>query len=173
MIKSIVARFPVIGAGLAITSFVGTSLLVNNAVHAVTSKECHQQFTAAKKAGTVKEKTFREFKAANCKDERSVKDEMHQQDAKKSDTSQNNTSSKSPAKQDATASSIAAGDAVFPNAVDSKYSNEKEGTARMHTCLDQYKANKADNKNGNLKWIQKGGGYYSDCMKHFKSGSAQ
>jgi len=35
----------------------------------------------------------------------------------------------------------------------------------MQTCLDQYNANKADNGNGNLKWIEKGGGYYSQCNK--------
>jgi hypothetical protein len=36
------------------------------------------------------------------------------------------------------------------------------------TCLDQYNANKATNANGGLKWIQKGGGYYSECNKQLK-----
>src|ERR1700758_990950 len=57
----------------------------------------------------------------------------------------------------------AAGAAVFPSAVSSKYSNESAGKARMHTCLDQYNANKAGNGNAGLHWIQKGGGYYSQC----------
>ena len=35
-------------------------------------------------------------------------------------------------------------------------------------CLDQYKANKATNANGGLKWIEKGGGYYSECNKQLK-----
>jgi hypothetical protein len=39
----------------------------------------------------------------------------------------------------------------------------------MHTCLDQYKANKATNSNGGMKWIQKGGGYYSKCNAALKS----
>ncbi len=38
----------------------------------------------------------------------------------------------------------------------------------MHTCLDQYKENKANNGNGGMKWIQKGGGYYSECNKRLK-----
>jgi hypothetical protein len=38
----------------------------------------------------------------------------------------------------------------------------------MHTCLDQYNANKANNANGGLNWIQKGGGYYSECNKRLK-----
>jgi hypothetical protein len=36
----------------------------------------------------------------------------------------------------------------------------------MDTCLDQYRANKAGN--GNLKWIQKGRGYYSQCNSKLK-----
>ena len=60
------------------------------------------------------------------------------------------------------------GNAVFPSAVSSKYSSEKPGKARMDTCLDQYKVNKANNANGGMKWIQKGGGYYSECNKRLK-----
>ena len=60
------------------------------------------------------------------------------------------------------------GNAVFPSAVSSKYSKESAGKARMHTCLDQYNANKATSANGGLKWIQKGGGYYSECNKRLK-----
>ena len=48
------------------------------------------------------------------------------------------------------------------------YANEKPGKARMKTCDDQYKANKATNANGGLKWIQKGGGYWSECNKRLK-----
>jgi hypothetical protein len=59
-------------------------------------------------------------------------------------------------------------DAVFPSAVAQKYSTESAGKARMHTCLDQYNANKTGTGNGGLKWIQKGGGYYSECNKRLK-----
>src|SRR5262249_60855149 len=69
----------------------------------------------------------------------------------------------------ATAAPKAAGAPVFPNAVSPKYSKESAGKARMHTCLDQYKANQATNANGGLKWIEKGGGYYSECNKQLKS----
>jgi hypothetical protein len=54
---------------------------------------------------------------------------------------------------------------VFPSAVSPKYANQKAGRARMHTCLDQYEANKANNGNAGLRWIQKGGGYYSECNR--------
>ena len=32
----------------------------------------------------------------------------------------------------------------------------------------KYKANKATSANGGLKWIMKGGGYYSECNKQLK-----
>jgi hypothetical protein len=66
------------------------------------------------------------------------------------------------------AAPAAAGEAVFPSAVSPKYSTEKEGAARRKTCLDQYNENKTANGNGGLNWIQKGGGYYSECNKRLK-----
>ena len=62
----------------------------------------------------------------------------------------------------------APGEAVFPTAVAPKYASESAGRARMHTCLDQYNENKAGGGNAGLKWIQKGGGYYSECNKRLK-----
>ena len=58
--------------------------------------------------------------------------------------------------------------AVFPKAVDPKYSKDSAGKQRQQTCLDQYNANKKTNSNGGLTWIQKGGGYYSECNKRLK-----
>jgi hypothetical protein len=58
--------------------------------------------------------------------------------------------------------------AVFPSAISPAHAGEKPGAARRKTCLDQYNANKATNANGGLKWIQKGGGYYSECSKRLK-----
>ena len=60
------------------------------------------------------------------------------------------------------------GPVKFPSKVDPKYSAEKPSKQRMQTCLDQYNANKAGTGNGGLKWIQKGGGYYSECNKRLK-----
>ena len=66
------------------------------------------------------------------------------------------------------AAPAASGSAVFPSAIASKYASETPGKGRMHTCVDQYNANKASNGNGGLKWIEKGGGYYSECNKRLK-----
>ena len=37
----------------------------------------------------------------------------------------------------------------------------------MHTCLDQYNANKAMNGDGDggMRWIECRGGYYSECNR--------
>ena len=58
--------------------------------------------------------------------------------------------------------------AVFPTKINSKYSKEAPGKAKLHTCVDQYNANKAKNANGGMKWIEKGGGYWSECSKRLK-----
>ena len=58
--------------------------------------------------------------------------------------------------------------AVFPGRVAARYAKLPAGQARMHSCLDQYTANKATHANGGLAWIQKGGGYYSLCTKKLK-----
>jgi len=57
---------------------------------------------------------------------------------------------------------------VFPQAISRKYANEPAERAPMHTCLDQYRANKQTNGNGGLRWIAKGGGYFSECNKRLK-----
>jgi hypothetical protein len=58
--------------------------------------------------------------------------------------------------------------AVFPTTVAPKYSAEKPEKARTLTCADQFTANKATNANGGLKWIEKSGGYYSECIVRLK-----
>ncbi|MFT8636125.1 MAG: hypothetical protein ABF706_12680, partial [Novacetimonas hansenii] len=58
--------------------------------------------------------------------------------------------------------------ATLPSAVSAKYAKETAGKARLHTCLDQYNANKSTNANGGLRWIERGGGYYSVCNAHLK-----
>lgn len=59
--------------------------------------------------------------------------------------------------------------AVFPTAISPKYSNERDiDKARTLTCADQFKANKATDANGGLKWIEKDGGYYGECVIRLK-----
>jgi hypothetical protein len=58
--------------------------------------------------------------------------------------------------------------AVFPSTIAPKYSGENPDKARTLTCADQFNANKATNANDGLKWIEKSGGYYSECVSRLK-----
>src|SRR5262249_34925877 len=117
---------------------------------ALTMKECSAKYKAAQQAGTLNGQKWADFRKAEC--------------------GTGAAAAPAPTAAPAPAPSAAApSNAVFPSAVDSKYSSEKAGTARMHTCRDQYNANKANNANGGLRWIQKGGGYYSECNKRLKA----
>ena len=62
---------------------------------------------------------------------------------------------------------------VSPSGVSPKYANEPDEPARMHTCLDQYNVNKPNNANGGLNWIERGGGYYSECNQRLRAAGAQ
>src|SRR5215475_5318042 len=131
----------------------GLSVIFTPSAGALTMKECSAKYQAAKAAGTLGNQKWSDFRKSECGT-----------DATAAPTA---TTPATPAT--ATAAPKAAGAPVFPTAVSPKYSKESAGKARMHTCLDQYKANQATNANGGLKWIEKGGGYYSECNKQLKS----
>jgi len=130
--------------------------------HALTAQECSAKYQAAKTAGTLGGQKWNDFRKAECGADAAATPAAAPAAPKAAQAK--------PAAAPATAPAPM-GNAVFPNAVDPKYSKEPAGKARMHTCVDQYNANKAGNANGGLKWIQKGGGYYSECTKKLK-GSA-
>jgi hypothetical protein len=132
----------------------GLSVMFTPSAGALTMKECSAKYQAAKAAGTLGNQKWSDFRKSECGT-----------DATAAPTA--TTPATTPAA--ATAAPKAAGAPVFPTAVSPKYSKESAGKARMHTCLDQYKANQAANANGGLKWIEKGGGYYSECNKQLKS----
>lgn len=57
----------------------------------------------------------------------------------------------------------------FPTRVDRRYEKESPAQARLHTCQDAYRQNKANKTIGDLKWVEKGGGYYSLCNQNLKN----
>jgi hypothetical protein len=116
-------------------------------------KTCNDEWNAMKTAGTVGDKKYADFR--------------------KECLARTAAAPAAPAPAAPTAAAkpaapAAEGAAVFPSAVSSKYSSESAGKARMHTCLDQYNANKSGSGNAGLHWIQKGGGYYSQCNAKLK-----
>jgi hypothetical protein len=136
-----------------------------------TVKECESEWKAAEAAKTTGGKKRTEFITA-CRQETAAPAAAAPSAAPAPAPSAAAPAAAPPPKRTATKPAAPAptmtGNAVFPSAVSSKYSKESAGKARMHTCLDQYNENKANNGNGGLKWIQKGGGYYSECNKRLK-----
>ncbi|MEN9707626.1 MAG: putative signal peptide protein [Pseudomonadota bacterium] len=61
-----------------------------------------------------------------------------------------------------------AGAPVFPVGVSSKFADLRPAQARQKTCSEQYQANKASGGNAGLNWLEKGGGYWSQCNKKLK-----
>ena len=125
---------------------------------ALTSQECSAKYQAAKTAGTLNGMKWNDFRKSQCSAEATPA-------AAPAAAPAPTTAKKETAPAPAPA---ATGNAIFPSAVDAKYAKETAGKARMHTCVDQYNANKASNGNGGMKWIEKGGGYYSECNKRLK-----
>jgi hypothetical protein len=119
----------------------GTMLLSSaQPVQALTMKECSAKYQAAKAAGTLGGQTWRDFRKAQC-----GPDATAAAPAVAPPTAAPRTAAPATAPRPV-------GNAVFPTAISPKYSRESAGKARMHTCLDQYNANKASNANGGMRW---------------------
>ena len=153
-----------IAIGLA--SFLGAAALSGGSVQALTMKECSAKYKAAQTAGTLNGAKWNDFRKTECAADATPASAAPA--AAPPAAAAKPAAAPKPAAA-APAPTMAPSAAAFPSAVSTKYSSESAGKARMHTCLDQYNANKAAGGNGGLNWIQKGGGYYSECNKRLKS----
>src|SRR5262245_46885165 len=111
--------------------------------HAISMQECSAKYKAAQTAGTLKGMKWNDFRKAECSDDAAAKPAAATTAAPKADKKEAAPAASTPATAPTAAATAATGKAVFPTAVSPKYSKESEGKARMHTCLDQYNANKA------------------------------
>ncbi len=118
--------------------------------------ECSTKYQAAKAGNTLNGMKWNDFRKAECG-----------ANAADDDTVPNPTEAKYDSEPAAPTAKAPRG-VKFPSAVAKKYSDETPGKARMHTCLDQYYANEDADALGGLKWIQKGGGFYSLCNARLK-----
>jgi len=142
------------------------ALAMTSQANALTAQECSAKYQAAKAAGTLGDQKWNDFRKAQCGADATAAPAAAAPTAAAPAAAPKEAAKKEA--KEAAAPAAPSGPAVYPNAVDPKYSKETAGKARMHTCVDQYNANKATNGNGGLKWIQKGGGYYSECSKKLK-----
>jgi hypothetical protein len=129
---------------------------------ALSMSECSAKYKAAKTAGTLNGQKWADFRKAECGADAAATPAA-------APAAPAPAAEAKPARAPKSAAAPAeVGEAVFPSAISPKYAQESAGKGRMHTCVDQYNANKTSGGNGGLKWIQKGGGYYSECNKRLK-----
>ena len=120
----------------------------------LTMKQCSTKYQAAKEAGIDNGVKWNDFRKAECGPGADM------------------TALSTDGDHEPPAPTTAAPRGIsFPNAVSPKFSNESAGKARMHTCLEQYHLLKDKNALNGLKWVQKGGGYYSLCNARLKGTS--
>src|SRR6266700_6276151 len=148
---------------IAVSGF--AALAATSPALALTAQECSAKYQAAKTAGTLNGQKWNDFRKAECGADAAAAPAATPAAAPAAPKA---AEAKPKEAAPAAAPTAPSGPAVYPSAVDPKYSKESAGKARMHTCVDQYNANKTTNANGGLKWIQKGGGYYSECTKKLK-----
>jgi hypothetical protein len=154
---------------VAVSGF--AALVAAAPAQALTSQECSAKYQAAKKDGSLGTMKWNDFRKAQCgADATPAAAPTAAAPAAPPPPAEPKAAAKKEAAPAAapTMPTMPMGNAVFPNAVDPKYAKESAGKARLHTCVDQYNANKTTNGNGGMKWIEKGGGYYSECNKKLK-----
>jgi hypothetical protein len=144
----------------------GFAMLSAMPAQALSMSECSAKYKAAQTAGTLNGRKWNDFRKAECGSEATATPAAAPPAAPAPATPKAAQTKPKPVAPAAAPAPL--GNATFPSAVDPKYAKESAGKARMHTCVDQYNANKAGNANGGMKWIEKGGGYYSECNKKLK-----
>jgi hypothetical protein len=156
---------------LCAVAVTGFAVFAAMPAQALSMSECSAKYKEAKTAGTLNGQKWADFRKAQCGTDAAAPAAAPAPAAAAPAPAAPKAAEAKPApapKPMAAAPAMPVGNAVFPSAVDAKYAKESAGKGRMHTCVDQYNANKATNGNGGLKWIEKGGGYYSECNKKLK-----
>ncbi|MEK1889079.1 MAG: hypothetical protein AAAB35_16255 [Phyllobacterium sp.] len=142
---------------------------------ALSMKECSVKYKAAQVAGDATGVSWNDFRKANCaSDPGKTQAAEAETGAEKPDTpaleETGKRSKKSPKKAES-ASKLGSGRTSYPSSVAAKFSSETPSKTRMHTCLEQYHANKENGTLDGMRWIQQGGGYYSKCNARLKGES--
>ncbi len=146
---------------IAISATALASLILASPASAITMKECSVKYKAAQSAGEAEGVSWSEFRKAQC-----LKS-SNEDAAATTDKNSKRVAEEKPAKAEKKAEAVS-GEINFPATISAKFASEKPAKARMHTCLEQYRANKAANTLGGTSWIEKGGGYYKQCNDRLK-----
>jgi hypothetical protein len=133
---------------------------------ALSMTECSAKYKEAKAAGTLNGQKWNDFRKAEC-GAGAAAEPAAAPAAPPPVAETKPARTRKPAAEPAAPAAV--GNAVFPSAVDPKFASEKPFLARIHTCSEQWQANKAANTTGGMHWNQKGGGgFWSECNKRLK-----
>ena len=138
---------------------------------ALTSQECSAKYQAAKSANTLNGMKWNDFRKAQCGADATPMAAPVIAPAPAPAAPPPPVVAAKPKAAPVTppAASVATGNAIFPMMIDPKFASETPHMGRLHTCAQQWDANKTNNATGGMKWNQKGGGgYYSVCNSRLK-----
>jgi hypothetical protein len=142
------------------------AVIVTAPAQALTRQECSAKYQAAKSAGTLNGMKWNDFRKAECGADAAATPAAAPA-APPPPAAAEAKPKAAPAAPPA--APVVTGNAVFPMAVDPKFAKETPHMQRMHTCSEQWQANKANNTTGGMHWNQKGGGgFYSVCNSRLK-----
>jgi hypothetical protein len=111
--------------------------------HALTLRECSIKFKAAQADGSAKGIKWNQFRKETC-------------------------SKGAPSIPEVSMTTTSASGVVFPTTISPEHSSKPPGQGRMHTCLDQFIANRGTGGNGGLRWVRRSGGYYFECDQRLR-----
>lgn len=123
----------------------------------MTFKACGEKYRAAKADGSLGERKWTEFREAVC-------------GIKPAQKAIRSASPVMPASEAAGAEILRR--VAFPATLSGEFSGQTPSQQRMRTCLKSYHANKDAGTLSGLRWVQKGGGYYSLCSARLKAAGA-
>lgn len=139
--------------GAPLLSIAVLCLFMASPAQAITIKECSTRFENAKASGTLNGLSWSQFRTSQC----NIAAESAASDA---------------TAKDAPKPAIQIPESVtFPSSVDRKFAAKTPARQRMKTCLESYRVNRDAKQLNGLRWIQKGGGYYSICNARLKGSS--
>jgi hypothetical protein len=130
-----------------------------DAVGHLTVKECSALYQTAKAANTLNGMKWNDFRSTKCTTDTQAEPDVADVAADAPD----------PVEPAVVANVSVPKGIKMPKVVNAQYADQSAGKARMHTCVDAYHVNKDAGTLNGLRWIQKGGGFYSICNSKLKA----
>jgi len=145
-------------------------LALASSASALSMKECSVKYKAAQSAGEAEGISWSEFRKKQCTTpaDTGAADASTNPAPTEAKTKASEEKPEKAAKKTDAATKTLSGKTTFPSSIAAKFAAEKPAKARMHTCLEQYHANKNADTLGGTRWIEKGGGYYKLCNAKLK-----